>query len=326
MRVIEIKTPGGPEVLQIAERARPEPGAGEVLIEVQAAGINRPDCAQRQGTYPPPPGASDIPGLEVAGRIVALGKDVTRWRLNDEVCALVTGGGYAEYVSAPEGQCLPIPSGMSMVEAAALPETFFTVWANIFESGALKRDETILIHGGAGGIGTTAIQMASAMGARVFTTVGKRESVEICKGLGAEWVILYKEEDFVSVVKKETQDRGVDVILDMVGGDYFARNLEALATQGRLVQIATLQGAKVELDLRKVMFKRLTLTGSTLRARPVAEKTRIAQALEKNIWPMLNQGQMKPVIFKVLPLDQASQAHVLMESSQHTGKIVLQVR
>lgn len=326
MRVIEIKTPGGPEVLQMAERVRPEPGAGEVLIEVHAAGINRPDCAQRQGTYPPPPGASDIPGLEVAGRIVALGKDVTRWNLNDEVCALVTGGGYAEYVCAPEGQCLPIPSDMSMVEAAALPETFFTVWTNIFESGALKTGETILIHGGAGGIGTTAIQMASAMGAHVFTTVGKHESVGICKDLGAERVILYKEEDFVGVIKKETQDRGVDVILDMVGGEYFARNLEALATQGRLVQIATLQGAKVELDLRKMMFKRLTLTGSTLRARPVAEKTRIAQALEKNIWPMLNQGRMKPVLFKVLPLAQASQAHVLMESSQHTGKIVLQVR
>nr|BFD65377.1 NAD(P)H-quinone oxidoreductase [Bdellovibrio sp. HAGR004] len=326
MRVIEIKTPGGPEVLQVAERARPEPGTGEVLIEVHAAGINRPDCAQRQGTYPPPPGASDIPGLEVAGRIVAVGKDVTRWKLYDEVCALVTGGGYAEYVCAPEGQCLPIPAGMSMVEAAAVPETFFTVWTNVFESGALKKGESILIHGGAGGIGTTAIQMSSAMGARVFTTVGKRDSVEICRNLGADRVILYKEEDFVSAVKKETQDRGVDVILDMVGGDYFARNLEALAMQGRLVQIATLQGSKVELDLRKMMFKRLTLTGSTLRARPVVEKARIAQALEENIWPMLNQGQMKPVIFKVLPLDRASEAHVLMESSQHTGKIVLQVR
>nr|BFD61592.1 NAD(P)H-quinone oxidoreductase [Bdellovibrio sp. HM001] len=326
MRVIEIKTPGGPEVLQVAERARPEPGTGEVLIEVHAAGINRPDCAQRQGTYPPPPGASDIPGLEVAGRIVAVGKDVTRWKLYDEVCALVTGGGYAEYVCAPEGQCLPIPAGMSMVEAAAVPETFFTVWTNVFESGALKKGESILIHGGAGGIGTTAIQMSSAMGARVFTTVGKRDSVEICRNLGADRVIIYKEEDFVSAVKKETQDRGVDVILDMVGGDYFARNLEALAMQGRLVQIATLQGSKVELDLRKMMFKRLTLTGSTLRARPVVEKARIAQALEENIWPMLNQGQMKPVIFKILPLDRASEAHVLMESSQHTGKIVLQVR
>lgn len=213
-----------------------------------------------------------------------------------------------------------------MVEAAAVPETFFTVWTNVFESGALKKGESILIHGGAGGIGTTAIQMSSAMGARVFTTVGKRDSVEICRNLGADRVIIYKEEDFVSAVKKETQDRGVDVILDMVGGDYFARNLEALAMQGRLVQIATLQGSKVELDLRKMMFKRLTLTGSTLRARPVVEKARIAQALEENIWPMLNQGQMKPVIFKILPLDRASEAHVLMESSQHTGKIVLQVR
>lgn len=326
MRVIEITQPGGPEVLKVRERPKPEPAATEVLIEIHASGVNRPDCAQRQGSYPPPPGASDIPGLEVAGKVIAVGAEVTRWKVGDMVCALVTGGGYAEYVVAPEGQCLPIPEGMSVTEAAALPETFFTVWTNLFESGRLQKGETVLIHGGAGGIGTTAIQMAASLGGRVFTTVGKKESVQTCLDLGAERVILYKEEDFVSVVKTLTADKGVDVILDMVGGDYFARNIEALAMQGRLVQIATLQGAKVELDLRKVMFKRLTLTGSTLRARPVAEKSRIGDALLKNIWPLLNKNQMRPVIYKVLKLEQAAEAHAMMEASQHTGKIVLTAR
>lgn len=326
MRVIEIKTPGGPEVLQLQERERPVPGPHEVLIEVHAAGVNRPDCAQRQGTYPPPPGVSDILGLEVAGKVIICGDKVARWKVGDSVCALISGGGYAEYVTAPEGQCLPIPKGMDMVHAAALPETFFTVWTNVFESGRLQRSESLLVHGGSGGIGTTAIQMAHALGARVFTTVGKRESVEPCKALGAEKVILYKEEDFVTAVKEATEGRGVDVILDMVGGDYFVRNLEALAPMGRLVQIATLKGTHVELDLRKMMSKRLTLTGSTLRARSVAEKTHIAQSLENNIWPLLVHGKIRPVIYKTFPLEKAREAHELMESSAHTGKIVLVVK
>ncbi len=326
MKFINMEKFGGPEVLQIRERETPKPAAGEVLIEVHAAGINRPDCFQRQGNYPPPPGASDILGLEVAGKIVLCGEGVQRWKIGDSVCALISGGGYAEYVAAPEGQCLPIPKDFDFVHAAAIPETFFTVWTNVFEDGRLQKGESILIHGGAGGIGTTAIQMASALGARVFTTVGKKESVSICQNLGAERAILYKEEDFVTAVKEATQNQGVNVILDMVGGEYFQRNVEALAVQGRLVQIATLQGAKVELDLRKMMAKRLTFTGSTLRARAVSEKTRIAQALEKAVWPLLNRGKMKPVLFKVLPLENASEAHALMESSQHTGKIVLKVR
>lgn len=326
MKCINIEKPGGPEVLKIQERETPKPAAGEVLIEVYAAGINRPDCFQRMGSYPPPPGASDILGLEVAGKIISCGEDVHRWKVGDQVCALLAGGGYAEYAVAPEGQCLPIPHGFDFETAAAIPETFFTVWTNLFEDGRLQKGESVLIHGGAGGIGTTAIQMASALGARVFTTVGKKESVSICTDLGAERVILYKEEDFVSVVKEATQGQGVNVILDMVGGEYFNRNVEALSNQGRLVQIATLQGAKVELDLRKMMAKRLTFTGSTLRARAVSEKTRIAAALEKNVWPLLNQGKMKPIIFKTLPLEKASEGHALMESSQHTGKIVLKLK
>lgn len=326
MRAIEIERPGNPEVLTLGERVRPEPAAQEVLIEVYAAGINRPDCAQRQGTYPPPPGASDILGLEIAGKVIACGAKVQRWKVGDEVCALISGGGYAEYAVAPEGQCLPIPTGFTLTEAAALPETLFTVWTNLFESGRLQKGETVLVHGGSGGIGTTAIQMAKMFGARVFTTVGKQEAVASCQQLGAERVILYKDEDFVSVVKSLTADQGVDVILDMVGGDYFNRNMEALAPLGRLVQIATLHGTKVELDLRKMMSKRLTLTGSTLRARSVAEKSRLAQALEKHVWPLLNEGKYKPVIYRTFPLEQAREAHELMESSAHTGKIVLEVR
>lgn len=326
MRAIKAIRPGGPEVLQLEEVSRPEPKDYEVLIEVHAAGVNRPDCAQRQGTYPPPPGVSDILGLEVAGKVVSCGSGVQRWKVGDQVCALISGGGYAEFVAAPEGQCLPIPQGMDMLHAAALPETFFTVWTNVFESGRLQKSETLLVHGGSGGIGTTAIQMAHALGAKVFTTVGKQEAVNVCKELGADHVILYKEQDFVAAVKSATQERGVDVILDMVGGDYFVRNLEALAPQGRLVQIATIKGTHVELDLRKMMAKRLTLTGSTLRARAVEEKTRIAQALEKAIWPLLKGGQMKPIIYKTFKLENAREAHELMESSAHTGKIVLQVR
>ncbi|WII72125.1 NAD(P)H-quinone oxidoreductase [Bdellovibrio sp. 22V] len=326
MKAIEIEKPGGPEVLHLRERPVPTPKAGEVLIEVHAAGINRPDCAQRQGTYPPPPGASDILGLEVAGKIAACGDGVKRWKKGDHVCALLAGGGYAEMVTAPEGQCLPIPNGLDFISAASLPETFFTVWTNLFESGRLQMGETLLVHGGSGGIGTTAIQMAHVRGVEVYTTVGKKEAVEACKKLGAARVILYNEEDFVAAVKEATNDRGVDVILDMVGGDYFARNLEALAPQGRLVQIATIKGTKVELDLRKMMFKRLTLTGSTLRARSVEEKSRIAHALEKNIWPLLNKGQLSPVIYRTFPLEKAREAHELMESSAHTGKIVLIVK
>jgi NADPH2:quinone reductase len=326
MKAIEISRPGGPEVLVATERPVPKPKDGEVLIRVNAAGVNRPDCAQRQGTYPPPPGASDILGLEVSGEVVEVGPGVTLWQKGDPVCALLSGGGYAEFVAAPEGQCLPIPYDLDFIHAAALPETFFTVWTNVFESGRLQKGESILVHGGSGGIGTTAIQMAHVLGSRVFTTVGKKEAVAPCKDLGAERVILYKEEDFVAAVKEATGNVGVDVILDMVGGDYFARNIEALAPLGRLVQIATIQGANVSFDLRKMMFKRLTLTGSTLRARSVAEKTRIAQELQKHIWPHLNKGRMKPVIYKTFSLDEARQAHELMESSAHTGKIVLTVR
>lgn len=326
MRVIEIERPGNPEVLKLAERARPEPNESEVLIEVHAAGINRPDCAQRQGTYPAPPGASDILGLEVAGKVIACGRQVKRWKVGDQVCALIAGGGYAEYAVAPEGQCLPVPEDFSMIEAAALPETLFTVWTNLFESGGLRSGESVLIHGGSGGIGTTAIQLASLFGARVFTTVGKKESVESCKKLGAERVILYKEEDFVTVIKAATQNLGVNVILDMVGGDYFIRNVEALASLGRLVQIATIRGSTVELDLRKMMAKRLTLTGSTLRARSIEEKTRIARALEDKVWPHFKANKLKPVIFKTFSLAQAREAHELMEASAHTGKIVLVVR
>lgn len=326
MKVVVVERPGTPEVLQIGEMDRPEPSENEVLIEVHAAGINRPDCAQRQGTYPPPPGASEILGLEVAGKVVACGKGVQRWRVGDSVCALIAGGGYAEYAVAPEGQCLPIPTGFSMLEAAAIPETFFTVWTNLFESGRLQKGETVLIHGGSGGIGTTAIQLSKAFGATVYTTVGKKEAVASCEKLGADKVILYKDEDFVAVTKDMTAGRGVDVILDMVGGDYFARNIEALAPMGRLVQIATLRGTKGELDLRKMMSKRLTLTGSTLRGRSIAEKTRLAGALEEKVWPLLNGGKLKPVIFKTFSLQEARAAHELMESSAHTGKIVLQVR
>lgn len=326
MQVVVIERPGAPEVLRLGEADCPTPSENEVLLEVHAAGINRPDCAQRQGTYPPPPGASEILGLEVAGKVVACGKSVRRWRVGDSVCALISGGGYAEYALAPEGQCLPVPEGFTMVEAAAIPETFFTVWTNLFESGRLQKGETVLIHGGSGGIGTTAIQMGKAFGAIVYTTVGKLDAVQSCEKLGADKVILYKNEDFVAVTKELTAGRGVDVILDMVGGDYFARNIEALAPMGRLIQIATLRGTKGELDLRKMMSKRLTLTGSTLRGRSVAEKTQLAKTLEEKVWPLLRHGLLRPLIFKTFSLGEAREAHELMESSAHTGKIVLKVR
>lgn len=325
MKYVSMNGVGGPEVLSVQETATPKVSAQDVLIKVHAAGVNRPDCAQRQGTYPPPPGASAILGLEVAGEIVECGDAVTRWKKGDKVCALVPGGGYAEFALAPEGHCLPVPAGFDMVHAAALPETYFTVWTNVFESGRLQSGESILIHGGSGGIGTTAIQLAHAKGAKVFTTVGKEDAKGACLKLGADRVILYKNEDFVQVIKQETAGVGVNLILDMIGGDYFPRNIEALAGQGRLVQIATMQGAQVSLDLRKVMQKRLTLTGSTLRPRSVAEKTQIAKALEENIWPLLNSGAVKPVIYKEFHLEQVQEAHALMESSAHTGKIVLKV-
>jgi NADPH:quinone reductase len=325
MTAIEITEPGGPEKLHPTQRPVPQPASGEVLIQVAAAGVNRPDCLQRQGSYPPPPGASDIPGLEVAGTVVALGEGVDAWQVGDPVCALLTGGGYAEYCIAPAPQCLPIPVGLSAQQAAALPETFFTVWSNVFDRARLQPDEILLVHGGASGIGTTAIQMATALGSRVFATVGGGEKVQPCLALGAERVIDYREEDFVQIVKEITNNKGVDVILDMVGGDYVQRNLSALAVEGRLVFIAFLRGAKVELNLAPVMMKRLTITGSTLRARPIADKAPIAQALRETVWPLLENGAIRPLIDQVFPLTEAAAAHTLMESNRHVGKLLLRV-
>ncbi len=325
MTAIEITAPGGPEKLAPTRRPIPQPAPGEVLIRVAAAGVNRPDCLQRQGSYPPPPGASDLPGLEVAGAVVALGEGVTAWKVGDGVCALLTGGGYAEYCVAPAPQCLPIPAGLTVQQAAALPETFFTVWSNVFDRARLQPGESLLVHGGASGIGTTAIQLAKALGSRVFATVGGSEKVQPCLDLGAERVINYREEDFVQVIKEVTNNQGVDVILDMVGGDYVQRNLSALAVEGRLVFIAFLRGAKVELNLAPVMMKRLTITGSTLRARPVAHKAPIAQALRETVWPLLASGAIRPLIDRVFPLTEAAAAHALMESNRHVGKLLLQV-
>lgn len=325
MTVIEISEFGGPEKLVPARHPLPQPAAGEVLIQVVAAGVNRPDCLQRQGNYPPPPGASEIPGLEVAGVIVALGEGVNSWKVGDAVCALLTGGGYAEYCTAPALQCLPIPTGMKLQQAAALPETFFTVWSNVFDRARLQPGETLLVHGGASGIGTTAIQLANALGARVFATVGRAEKIRPCLELGAEYVINYREEDFVERVKKITNNKGVDVILDMVGGDYTQRNLSALAIEGRLVFIAFLRGAKTDLNLAPVMMKRLTITGSTLRARPVEHKAPIARSLQTTVWPLLANGAIRPIIHQVYPLTDAAAAHTLMESNQHIGKLLLQV-
>jgi len=323
MTAIEISTPGGPEVLVPADRPVPVAGSGEVLIEVAAAGVNRPDVLQRLGNYPPPPGASDIPGLEIAGTIIALGEGVSDRSLGERVTALVTGGGYAQYCAAPAAQCLPIPEGLSLEEAAALPETFFTVWTNVFDRGRLQPGEAFLVHGGSSGIGTTAIQMARALGARVFATAGSAEKCRACEELGAERAINYRDEDFVEVIKEVTQGRGVDVILDMVGGDYIARNLRALAVEGRLCYIAFLGGSKAEVDFLPLMLKRITLTGSTLRARDVAFKAAIAENLRQKIWPKIEAGKIKPVLAARFALEQAAQAHALMESSQHIGKIVL---
>jgi len=326
MSAIEIAEPGGPEVLRLTKRPVPAPGAGEVLIAVEAAGVNRPDVLQRKGEYPPPPGASDLPGLEVAGRVAAVGLGVNRFKDGDAVTALVAGGGYAEYCAAPEAQCLPVPQGFSMVEAAALPETFFTVWHNLFERGRLGAGESVLIHGGTSGIGTVAIQLAGAFGAStIFATAGSRDKCHACERLGATRAIDYKREDFVKVVKDATAGRGVDVVLDMVGGDYIQRDFSALAPDGRLVFIAFLGGAVASVNFVPILLKRLTVTGSTLRARRVEEKGAIAASLAREVWPLLDAGRVKPVIFKTFPLAEASAAQRLMESSAHIGKLVLTV-
>jgi len=326
MRAIEISAPGGPEVLRVTQRPVPIPAASEVLIEVAAAGVNRPDVLQRKGGYPPPPGASDIPGLEVAGTIVAAGAGANTWKTGDRVCALVTGGGYAEYVTAPAPQCLPIPRGLTLVEAAGLPETFFTVWVNVFERAGLKGSETLLIQGGSSGIGVTAIQMARAFGHRVFVTAGSAEKCTACEKLGASRAINYRTEDFVAVVKELTGGKGVDVILDMVGGDYVPRELACLADDGRLSLIAFLGGTRATIDMTDILRRRLTITGSTLRARSVDVKGAIAQSLEQKVWPLIEAGRIKPVIYRTFRLEEASAAHALMESSAHVGKIILEVK
>ena len=323
MIAIEIREPGDPDVLVPVERPMPSPEAGEVLIKVAAAGVNRPDVFQRRGRYAPPPGASDIPGLEVSGVIETLGAGVIDWRVGDSVCALVTGGGYAEYCVAPSPQCLPIPRAMSIVTAAAIPETFFTVWTNVFDRGRLQQGESILVHGGSSGIGTTAIQLAKARGSRVFATAGSAQKCAACERLGAERAIDYRSADFVAVVKELTGGRGVDVILDMVGGDYFARNIEALAVEGRLVEIATLHGVTAEVNIQAIMQRRLTITGSTLRPRPVADKGVIAVALWEQVWPLLESGAVAPVVHATFPLRDAAAAHRVMESSVHIGKLLL---
>lgn len=325
MTAIGIVKPGGPEVLVPETRPVPKPGHGEILVAVAAAGVNRPDVLQRQGGYAPPPGASDIPGLEIAGKVVALGEGVTQWALGDAVCALVAGGGYAQYSAVHESNALPVPAGFGMVDAAAVPETFFTVWTNVFERGALAAGESVLVHGGTSGIGTTAIMLAKAFGATVFTTAGSAEKCEAARKLGADRAVNYREEDFVAVLKAETGGKGVDLILDMVGGDYIARNYEVAAMNGRIVQIAFLQGAKAQVDFSRLVLKRLTHTGSTLRARSVAEKAAIAKALRERVWPLFAQGRVRPVVHATMPLAQAAEAHALMETSSHIGKIVLTV-
>ncbi|MBP7336237.1 NAD(P)H-quinone oxidoreductase [Niveispirillum sp.] len=323
MRAVEITQPGGPEMLSPTTRPVPVPAAGEVLIKVAVAGVNRPDVVQRQGLYPPPPGASDLPGLEVSGTIAALGPDVTGWQVGDKVCALLGGGGYAEYATAPAGQVLPVPDGLDMVQAAALPETVFTVWTNVVERAGLTAGESFLVHGGTSGIGTIAIQVAKALGATVFATAGGSDKVAACRDLGADHAIDYKTQDFVAVVKEATGKRGVDVVLDMVGGDYLPRNIDCLAVDGRHVTIAFLRGPKVELNLAPVMLKRLTLTGSTLRARSTAQKAALAAAVKDRVWPLVTAGKVRPVIAATFPLEAAADAHRLMESSTHIGKIML---
>ena len=323
MQAIEIAEAGGPEVLRISDFPVPEPGDGEVLIKVIAAGVNRPDVMQRLGLYPPPPGAPDIPGLEVAGTVAALGPDASGVQEGDAVCALVIGGGYAEYCVAPASLCLPVPEALTTVQAAAVPETFFTVWTNVFDRGRLAGGESLLVHGGSSGIGTTAIQLAKAFGATVYVTAGSEEKCQACLELGADAAINYRDEDFVERISELTKERGVDVILDMIGGDYLPRNLKSLAVEGRIVQIALQGGPRVEMNLLPIMLKRLTLTGSTLRPRTVAQKAMIAHSLREKVWPLLESGKVRPIIHATFPLAQASEAHRMMESSRHIGKIVL---
>lgn len=325
MRAIEITQPGKPDVLQLCERPVPVLKAGEVLIKVHAAGINRPDVLQRLGKYPVPPGASDLPGLEVAGEIVDGDYAAAGFAKGDMVCALVQGGGYAEYCTAPAEQCLPVPQGLSPLEAASLPETFFTVWSNVFDRAQLAPGESLLVQGGTSGIGVTAIQLAAALGHRVFATAGSDEKCRACEQLGAERGINYRNEDFAAVVKELTGGKGVDVILDMVAGDYIPREIDCLADDGRIALIALLGGAKAEIDLGQVLRRRLAISGSTLRPRPVAFKAAIARSLRERVWPLFEQGKLKPVIYRSFPLAQAAEAHALMESSTHVGKIVLQV-
>ena len=325
MTAIEISEPGGPDVLRAVERPTPVPGAGEVLVAVQAAGVNRPDAMQREGSYPPPPGASDIPGLEVCGTVVAQGPGASRWPLGARVTALVSGGGYAQFCAVAEPQALPVPDGLDAVQAAALPETFFTVWTNLFKRGRLAPGERVLIHGGSSGIGTTAIQLARAWGARVFATAGSPDKCAACERLGAERAIDYRTEDFVAVVRGLTGGEGVDVILDMVAGDYLARNLKALRTEGRIVNIALMGGNQATIGVGAVLLKRLTITGSTLRSRSVSQKATIARALEHHVWPLLAAGRIAPVIDSQFALADAAQAHARLESGAHIGKIVLTI-
>lgn len=325
MLAIEITAPGGPAVLQAVERPVPEPDPGEVLVRVEAAGVNRPDIMQRLGKYPPPPGISDLPGLEIAGTVVATGRSVQRWGEGDRVCALVAGGGYAGFCVAPAPQCLPVPEGFTMAEAAAVPETFFTVWTNLFQRAALSEGEAVLVHGGTSGIGTTAIQLARAFGASaIFATAGSVEKRAACERLGAH-AINYRTEDFVRVVRDRTSGRGVDVILDIVGGDYLQRNIDAMAMHGRLVQVGLLGGSRAQINLTLLMQRRLTLTGSTLRLRTVEEKGAIATELEERVWPLLASRQVVPVVDRILPLREAAEAHRLLEAGEIIGKIVLQV-
>lgn len=325
MRFVATTGAGGPEVMQLQQGPTPQPGPGDLLIQVGAAGVNRPDLMQRAGLYPPPPGASPILGLEVAGVVAAVGDDVGHWRPGDRVCALTNGGGYAEFVAVPAGQCLPIPEGLTFEQAAALPETFFTVWANVFDRAHLQAGETLLVHGGSGGIGNAAIQMAKAWGAQVITTAGGETKCAACRALGADLAIDYRSEDFVSAVKDFTDNRGADVILDMVGGAYVERNLAAVAVEGRIVNIAFQQGSRVDVDLMKLMLKRITLTGSTLRPRSAAYKAEVARQLNRYMWPLIAEGRIGPQLYKVLPLDEVVQAHRLLEGGSVTGKLVLKV-
>ena len=326
MRAIAIREPGPPSVLVPVERPIPHAGVGEVLIRVAAAGVNRPDILQRQGRYAPPPGMTDIPGLEVAGIVESVGQNVDGWKPGDQVCALLAGGGYAEYCVAPAPQCLPIPAGLDMLHAASLPEVMFTVWTNVFDRGRLRAGESVLIHGGSSGIGTAAIQLAKARGSRVFATAGNDEKCRACEALGAERCINYRDHDFVAAIKEQTGDRGVDVVLDMVGGDYLQRNIDVLAMDGRLVQIGHLGGYRSTINTIPILQRRLTITGSTLRPRSVAEKGAIADAVRQHVWPLLESGAVRSVIYATFPLLNAFEAHECMEASGHIGKLVLQVQ